>query len=221
MPLVRQKGIIQAAIIESAHPFDVPGWHQLFRSYAFLDYYPQPLENWLADWGKCRNDYDVALFYNMNMEKAESPLAQQMEEALEEFSQKGKGICILHHALIAFPENPLYASATGLTNRSLDYFVDQRLQVEIANPKHPICQGLDPFEIVDETYVMEDARSEQGNEILFTTNYPKSMHTLGWARQLNNSRVFCLQCGHDNQVWSVPGFKELLGRGLRWLAGAL
>lgn len=221
MPLQKNSGRIQVAVIEGAHPFDVPAWHQMFRSYDFMDYYPQPIENWIADWGKCRNDYDVALFYNMNMDPASSPLAQGVDEALAAFTRAGGGVCILHHALLAFPENPVFAGAIGLPDRSFDYHPEQELRVEIANPEHPICQGVNAFTLNDETYVVADARSEDGNDILLVTDHPKSMKTLGWTRTLNSGRVFCLQCGHDNLVWSCPEFREIIGRGIRWLAGKL
>jgi type 1 glutamine amidotransferase len=62
------------------------------------------------------------------------------------------------------------------------------------------------------------ASAGEGSEVLLTTDHPKSMKTLGWARQYKQSRVFCLESGHDNQTWADPSFREVLRRGLLWCA---
>ena len=70
--------------------------------------------------------------------------------------------------------------------------------------------------MVDETYTMVDA--ETGSDILFTAAHPQSMRTIGWTRQHRNARVFCLQSGHDNQTWQNTNFREILERGIHWIA---
>jgi type 1 glutamine amidotransferase len=73
--------------------------------------------------------------------------------------------------------------------------------------------------MVDETYAMADAGT--GSEILLTMDHPRSMKTIAWTRPYRNSRVFCFQCGHDNQAWENPNFREVLARGIRWTAGRM
>jgi type 1 glutamine amidotransferase len=88
--------------------------------------------------------------------------------------------------------------------------------VKVASRKHPITRGLDSWTINDETYTMADAG--EGNEILLTTDHPKSMKTLAWTRACKKARVFCFQCGHDNAAWSNATFREVMKRGIQWCA---
>jgi type 1 glutamine amidotransferase len=39
-----------------------------------------------------------------------------------------------------------------------------------------------------------------------------------WTRRLGQSRVFCLQSGHDNATFGNPSFRMVLQRGIAWLA---
>ena len=70
--------------------------------------------------------------------------------------------------------------------------------------------------MIDETYTMADAAAS--SEILLTGEHPKSMKTIAWARQHSKSRVFCLQSGHDDQTWQNANFREVLQRGIQWVA---
>jgi len=91
--------------------------------------------------------------------------------------------------------------------------------VEIANPDHPITKGMEPFEVVDETYMMPDA--DPGNEILLTTDNANSTKTVGWTRQYKKSRVFCTPLGHDKLVWAHPSFRQLVQRAIEWCANRI
>ena len=125
---------------------------------------------------------------------------------------------ILHHARLSFPENAVMQTIVGLPDRSFTYDPDQDLRVDTVNTDHPISRGLSSWTLHDETYKIADARPEDGNEVLFTTDFEKSMHTLGWTRSFNKGRVFCFQPGHDNLVWVVPEFREVIARAIQWLA---
>ncbi len=79
-----------------------------------------------------------------------------------------------------------------------------------------ITKGLSDWEMGDETYTMKSAGEDSA--ILLTTQHPDSMDVLGWARTYQNSRIFCLQSGHDNVTYSNPNFREVLQRGIHWCA---
>ena len=99
---------------------------------------------------------------------------------------------------------------------SFGFHHDQTLEVRNERPDHPITQGLQDWEMVDETYTMADPGPDC--EILLTADHPQSMRTLAWTRHYRNSRVFCFQSGHDNQTWVHPNFREVVRRGLLWCA---
>ena len=206
---------IQAAVITGGHNFDVPAFHELFRSITEIDFYIQDLDNFAGDMGKVRDAYDVLLFYNMHMQTPEG----RVKEALEQIGESKQGLFVLHHAILAFPDWQLWSDICGIQNRHFGVDIGQTLHVEIAEPQHPITSGLTCWGMVDETYTMKDAG--EGCEVLLTTDHPKSMKTLGWVREYKNARVFCYQSGHDNQTYANPQFRTVVARGIQWVAGKI
>lgn len=215
---------LRVAVVTGGHSFDVPGFHVLFRSFApRLDAYVQHLDDWCSSPAAVRGGYDVALFYTMmNPTPVDDGLpwyAGQQLRALSELGQTGQGIVVLHHALLAYPEWPLWGDLCGLANRSFGYHVGQTVVSRLVAPEHPITAGLADWTMVDETYTTPDAGP--GNEVLITYDHPVSMKTIAWTRTFGQARVFCYQAGHDNRTWVEPSFREVLARGIAWAAGRL
>ncbi|MSP13289.1 MAG: hypothetical protein EXR62_10080 [Chloroflexi bacterium] len=69
----------------------------------------------------------------------------------------------------------------------------------MANPHHPITQGLAAWQMVDEAYMMVNAA--EGSNILLTAAHPKSMWTIAWTREFHGTRVFYRQSGPGNLVY--------------------
>jgi uncharacterized protein len=207
---------VKAGVIEGFHPFDVIRWHQLMRSLAGIDYYQQVIDNWAVNFDVQNQEFDVLLFYNMNMKISGSPFRDQIGAALEKLGESDQGLFFLHHALLAYPDSPEWGAAAGIEDRSFDFHIGQQLQVEVQNGSHPITEGLDAWEMTDETYTMANPGNDA--DVLFTTEHEKSMKVLGWAHQYRNARVFCFQPGHDNLAWSHPSFRRVVQRGLLWCA---
>jgi len=209
-------GDLRVAVITGNHSFDVPGFHRLFRALPGVDAYIQDLENWAADAGKAREAYDVALFYNMHTTTPDA-MQGRAREALEWLGETEQGIVVLHHAVLAFPDWPLWSEVCGIADRTLaSYHHGERLWIQIANADHYITHGLAPWEMVDETYVMRDAG--EGNDILLTVDHPQSARTVGWTRSYKRARVFCCLLGHDDEAYSNPHFRTVLQRGTEWVA---
>ncbi len=210
---------IPVALVTGQHPYDVPALHTLFRSIPDIDLCPQHMEDFVTDVGDARRHYQVVVFYNFHQATPGQETNwwdEKTKEALEQLGNIEPGIFILHHALLAFPEWPLWSELCGIRNRRFEYYDSQTLRIEIANPHHPITQGLTPWEMVDETYLMNGAG--EGSEVLLTTDHPKSIKTIAWTRQYKNSRVFCLQSGHDRLAFGNPSLQTVVARALRWLA---
>jgi len=160
-----------------------------------------------------QKEYDTIVFYNFHRPY---PTDTQAKTILD-LTEHGQGIVILHHAILAFPEWDAYSDMCGINERSdFGYFPKQTFQVQVADPTHPITEGLTDWEMGDETYTMTSAGDD--STILLTTDHPDSMDVLGWAREYGNSRIFCLQSGHDNVTYSNPNFREVLRRGIQWCA---
>jgi hypothetical protein len=214
---------IQVAVITGGHPFDVPSFHRLFRSLRGVNAMIQHLDDFASSPVSVRDGYDAVLFYLMMMP---TPVNEGLpgysgrpKEALEHLGATRQGIFVLHHALLAYPQWPVWSEIVGIENRKFGYHPNQKFRVDVVKPDHPIVKGMPAWDMTDETYSMADAG--EGSEVLLSVDHPKSMKTIGWTRQYKQSRVFCLALGHDNTAYANPGFREVVRRGLRWCAGRL
>ena len=97
--------------------------------------------------------------------------------------------------------------------------MDINLKIQIANPKHPITQGLSDWTMLDETYVV--AEPDADSELLLFTDDPKSMRSIAWTRRYKKARVLCFQSGHDHNAYENPNFRRVVSRGIQWAAGRL
>jgi type 1 glutamine amidotransferase len=206
---------LQVAVITGGHPFDVPSFHRLFRAMPGIDAYVQDFENFVHDWGKVRRSYDALVFYHFHQATPEGAFA----DAIAEIGETPQGVVVLHHAILAWLQWSLWAQICGAPDRTFGYYPEQEIRVDVANPNHPITQGISSWTMTDETYTMPDAGPDC--DVLLTADHPKSMKTLAWTRQHRNARVFCFQSGHDDLTWRCPEFRETLARGIRWCAGVL
>jgi hypothetical protein len=88
--------------------------------------------------------------------------------------------------------------------------------VQIANRQHPVTQGVEDFEIRDETYGSFEVHPDA--DVLLTTQTPTSGPNLSWARRYGEARVIYLQLGHDHLAWENPAFRRFLNQAIRWTA---
>ena len=223
---------LTVAVITGGHSYDVINFHKFFQSLHGVEAYIQHLDDFATAKQRVRDSYDVLLFYIMMMDGPTDEglpgFRGKPRKALERLGATEQGIVVLHHGLLAYPQWSVWHELVGIPDRTLaGYEHDQTLRVQIADPHHPITQGLSDWTMVDETYDMADAAADAAadalanNHILLTVDQPHSMHTVAWTRHYQRSRVFCLQSGHNNQTWVDPNFKAVLERGLAWSCGRL
>jgi uncharacterized protein len=207
------------ALITGQHAYDVPGLHALFRAMPGIDFYPQALEDWAADFGEMRERYDALVFYNYH-QVLDAPggrtWGRAVRQAVERLGKTPQGIVLLHHGIGAFQGWEVWSELCGLADRRFEYVKEQQVRVHVADPTHPITQELGDWEIVDEVYALSAVTGDA--HVLLTTDHPRSTPTLAWTRQHRAARVFCYQSGHDRRVYEDPGFRTVLERGIRWAA---
>jgi hypothetical protein len=217
--------ILKVAVVTGGHQYDVPNFHKLFRRMADLDVYIQHIEDFAASSQTVRDGYDVVLFYIMMVEgptdEGRPGYAGKPKSALAQLGETKQGIFLLHHALLAYPAWPVWNELVGIQQPWADfgYRHDETLRVNIADPDHPITRGLASWEMIDETYRMKEP--DKNSHILLTVDHERSMQAIAWTRQYKQSRVFCLQSGHDNQTWQNEQFYKIVQRGILWCAGRL
>ena len=131
----------KAAVITGHHSFDVPGFYGLFRSIPDIDFYMQSLDDFSADAGRVRHEYDVLLFYNYHQETPGGDTQWwegKQAEVLQALGETSQGVFVMHHALLAFPGWPLWSDLVGIEERAFGYDDGQMVRIEVANPGHPI-----------------------------------------------------------------------------------
>ena len=144
------------------------------------------------------------------------------------------------HASNSVRENPHLPGILG--SRFLAHPPYQHYGVEITKAADPLLRDIEPFELDDELYVIEERHDI---EVLLHTNwggeamgktYPESFRPLMYRRPVGHGGVLYLALGHANRPfdkprpelpdspdrrgpWDLPVYKELIRRGIDWAAG--
>ena len=203
--------MMQIAVVTGEHGFREKDFDAVFKSMEGIAFVREDLDIFVED--PNQKEYDTVVFYNFHRPYP----TEDQAKAILGLAERGQGIVILHHAILAFPEWSAYSDMCGIDERAdFDYSPRETLQVQIADPTHPITEGMTDWEMGDETYIMKSAGDD--STILLTVDHPKSMEVLGWAREYGNSHIFCLQSGHNDVTYSNPNFRKVLRRGIAWCA---
>ena len=213
---------IKIAVITGGHPFDVQPFDQLFRSLPGIEAYIQHTDEFACEPAEVRDSYDALVFYSMLKDTpvdAGPWYSGKPRSAFERLGETGQGIVMIHHALLAYPDWPLWDEIVGIQARLMrSYHPNERVKVEVADPLHPIVKGIASWEMIDETYVMPEATPD--NHIFLTTQHPLCLKTVGWTRRYRQARVFCFQSGHGQVTYADPNFRAVLANGIRWTVRA-
>jgi uncharacterized protein len=161
--------------------------------------------------------HDVAVLYDMP-----KTITDEQKAKFRGFLAKGKGLVVLHHALVSYPGWTEYANLIGGSYSQADektgnagYQHDVEIPVKVL-PNHPITRGLQDFVIHDEIYW--GFRTAPGVVPLLTTTHPKSGNPIAWVNPGAN-RVVYLQLGHGPTAYAHPQYREMVARSIRWAAG--
>jgi type 1 glutamine amidotransferase len=111
-------------------------------------------------------------------------------------------------------------------------------RITIVDKTHPITQGVDDFDIVDEAYLcpmFEDSVHPLLRSSFHPTvekfddapsgahcgpGHPPGSNMTGWVKTAENTPVVYIQHGHDNNAWSHPHYRRLVLNAIRWGATA-
>ncbi|MFV0276879.1 MAG: ThuA domain-containing protein [Parahaliea sp.] len=173
------------------------------------------------------------------------------QEALRDWVHRGGRWYALHgtNSLIRLMSNglygtpdwaPLFMETLGSMFRSHPPIVPYR--IDVADPSHPLVQGIEPFESTDEQYLMRTygdlqvlLDTEFGGEApgFIEDQWEKARHPVFYIHPVGDGEVLYLTLGHcrhhydmqplldfwptiDRCAWDLPVFYELLRRGIRW-----
>ena len=169
-----------------------------------------------------RSKFDVLVFYHMWQE-----ITDEQAKNFSECISQGKPVVALHHSICAYDNWPEYfniiggkyfhkpTTVNGKEYPVCSYIHDLHFIVKIADRGHPVTNGLQDFEIFDETY--KGYYVEAGVTPLLTTDEPSSNPVIGWAKKYGKARIVTLQSGHDVPTFENPGFRKLLKQAIEWV----
>lgn len=219
-----EEGKIRVLLTVGGHAFEEQPFYAMFDAMADVEYkkIDMPKEADLLKPG-LEKDYDCIVMYDMN-----PGLTPEQQANFAQLAQSGIGIVSMHHNMGANRDWPEYRKIIGgkfvFENMEIDgqqykpstWSHGETMKVTVVDKQHPITQGVEDFEIHDETYggyyTSADAK------VLLKTDHPKNDPELAWVTQHGKSRVFYLMLGHDGLAYGNPSFRKVLHQGIRWAA---
>jgi hypothetical protein len=169
-------------------------------------------------------DFDVIVLYDM-VQEHQVPEAQRLK--LKQFAEAGKGLVVMHHALVSYQQWDWYGAelvggrylleARDTHPKSL-YQHDVEMTIH-PDAVHPITKGIQPFRIVDETY--EHMQFQPEIQVLLRTDAKGSNDPVMWVSAYPKSKVVAIQLGHDHQALENAVFRQLFRRAVDWAGGRL
>jgi type 1 glutamine amidotransferase len=217
-------GKIRVLLVTGGHDFERDAFFQVFKDNPDITCqsveHPNAHALLKADAAKA---YDVLVLYDMHQEITEETKADFLARLKE-----GKGLVVLHHAIASYQKWPEYAKIIGARYYLEPTVVDGvkkarsayqhgvQISIHIADPQHPVVQGIQDYVIHDETYKLFDVADEC--HPLLTTDEPLSNKVIGWAKTYAGARVVYLQSGHDHFAYENPNYRQILRQAIRWTA---
>lgn len=169
-----------------------------------------------------RDRFDALVLYDMSTEISEAE-----KKNLVEFLESNKGLVVLHHAILDYPEwDWWWREVVGgkyLTKPEggmpvSTYLHDQEMLVEPV-AKHPILGGTGRLRINDETY--KGMWISPKVTVLLKTHNPTSDASVAWIGPYEKARVVYIQLGHGGPAHRHPGYRRLVHNAILWSAGRL
>lgn len=215
---------LNVAVLSGGHQFVAGDFVKLFQGYPDISYkhFPQKVGGEIfediADW-----PYDVIVLYNFNQQ-----ITPKQQKNFLKLLDKGVGLVVLHHAIGAYNNWPLFARIAGVQYHPKPWQQNGvqmarggwkegvRFKVQVADPNHTITRGLKDYDLFDETYCRFSV--DPGVHALLTTDEPTSEKTIGWVKTYGKARVFFMQSGHGPTAYENPNYRKLVVRAIRWTA---
>ncbi|MDD3585971.1 MAG: ThuA domain-containing protein [Thermoguttaceae bacterium] len=223
-----QNGKIRVLLVTGGHHYEEQAFGAFFAQFPELE-----MEHAIVPKDRDRiapgleKEFDVLMLYDQD----NSPITDKEKQNFVDLLNRGIGLFVLHHHLSAHQNWETHfdliggrdfwkKGATSFTFRGKEYpmstFIDNLdIDIQIADPNHPITQGIGEFVIRDEAYgkclVHPDAH------VLLTSKHANATPQVAWTWKYGASPVFVNMLGHGPSAWNQPEFGKIFIQATRWL----
>lgn len=218
-PALHAANPLRVQVVTGGHSFN-PEFYELFTKRPDLDVTVTGHPDVYAH--DFRKDTDVLVLYDMVQD-----IGQERRANLRAFLEAGRGLVVLHHAIVDFTGWPWWSERVVGGKYLLQpeggkpastYKHDEDLYIEAAG-NHAITRGLAPMHFRDETY--KGMWISPKADVLLRTTNPSSDGPVAWIGPYDQSRVVVIQLGHGKAAHENPDFQELVHRAILWAAARL
>lgn len=182
------------------------------RDGIYFDYHTD-VEEALGDADYLSKFDGVLLYANHN------EITPKQFKNLTSFIEQGGGFIPVHSASACFNNEPRFVDLVG---GKFAHHKGKEFTTSIVAPKHPAMTDVKEFNAWDETYVHSGQTDDR--EILMVRQ-PEGDDNITkpepwtWTRTQGKGRVFYTASGHDQRVWKLDEFHQLLKSGILWAVG--
>lgn len=244
-PAPSRKIVLIGGKLDAGHPRGTHEYEQTVRLLAhYLDHGPNVsgvrtevhFGGWPAD-PATLDDADSIVIVGNGSDRNEQDhplLVGDRLQTLEKQMQRGCGLVLVHWATFMprkYEDKTLewvggyfdYESGDA-PNKWLSRILTATTLASPASPEHPICRGLEPFELQEEYYYR--IRFREGDprwQPILKTPIPgeKEDQTVAWAvERENGGRGFGFTGGHFFANWGLEPFRRMVLNALLWTAHA-
>ena len=141
-------------------------------------------------------------------------ITESQWEALAGFVRGGGAYIGIHNATDTFENKQEALRLIG--GHFITHPPQLDIPVEIVDPDHPVTQGVRPFTVFDELYVLESWPEDYH---LLARTPTADGQPIAWVREEGKGRVFYLSPGHNAAIFDDPDYAKFLRRGAQWATG--
>ena len=138
----------------------------------------------------------------------------EQEQAVVEFVERGGAFLNLHNSLGLYPPAGPYLKLAG--GRYIGHGPYERFRVEVADPRHPITEGVSDFTTPDEQHTPIIYEEGQVHRILNSRMDSGTVVPAGWVREVGRGRVCHLAGGHPLEPLLHPMYQRLMRNAVEW-----
>ena len=142
-------------------------------------------------------------------------MTPEQEKAVVDFVERGGAFLNLHNSMGLYPKDGPYLNLVG--GRYIGHGPLERFRVEVADPNHPITQGVEDFSVADEQHTPPYDEGKVHLLLRSRSDDGKRQAAAGWAYEPGKGRLVHLAPGHTREAVEHPMFQRLMRNAVQWL----